>query len=248
MKTYFFVFFTLLTFTSLFAQVDTSDVLYMNDGMVFKGKIVEEREGVYIKLRGIDRHIFTAKVSEIKKVDRKTYVTNKLAPVYWRLAGGPGLPMGTFSDQPGRSGKFGFLFGGGATLNIENFAGLEFNGWWTRNAGNSTGEMPVDGAYEGFWLTSGVKYWNGNPEANGSYFSVGLGFAHFSLPSVEYSRYLNTRTGGRQSNGIAFSAGAGFIFQGRYEAGVQLLNTSVGRIDAVGQSISLLALIVAVRL
>ena len=208
-KTLILVFF-ILSF-KIFAQKNNDDVLYLKNGSVYRGKIVEKKEQI-VKLETYDKNIFAIQFADIQQIKqevslRKSSIQYKekgyvhyteLGPLAGSNRASNGVTTSAFSFQTVNGYKFNqYLFTGigiGADLYaVQTFVPivLSLRGDFTKK-GNKIPFYFVEGGYS-LNATSndvdGIKYQGGNT------FAAGLGLKIL----------FNENTG--------FVIGAGYRFQ-----------------------------------
>ena len=60
-----------LTFSATFAQNGYEDVVYLKNGSVIHGMIIEQVPNVSIKIQTVDRNIFVYKMEEVEKMTKE---------------------------------------------------------------------------------------------------------------------------------------------------------------------------------
>ena len=68
------IFFALFTSLSLSAQDDREDVVYLKDGSIYRGIIVEQMPGVSLKVETIGGNVFNVQISDIIKLTKEKKV------------------------------------------------------------------------------------------------------------------------------------------------------------------------------
>lgn len=126
MKRYFLFLVFLFTSISTFAQKDKQDVVYLKNGSVIRGEVVNLVPNETVKIKTMDGSIFAYPMSEVKEITKEPVVSSegKSKPYekrkgYIGLSLSASIPLGDFSDGAyGRAGtgsqvslvNFGYLF------------------------------------------------------------------------------------------------------------------------------------------
>jgi hypothetical protein len=122
----FYLLISALIFISLttIAQVDI-DIVYLKNGSIIKGKIIEEVPNQSIKIKTGDGNIFVYKIDEIEKITKETVEdeesfepfkkTSQNKGFIGSISGGLGIPVGELAN--------GWLLG----FNVTGNAGYVFN-------------------------------------------------------------------------------------------------------------------------
>jgi len=80
--TFSFIVFLFFAISSVFAQASV-DIIYLKNGSVIRGKIVEEKPGVSYKIQTKDGSVFVYKIEEVEKIEygaRGTVTGERLSP------------------------------------------------------------------------------------------------------------------------------------------------------------------------
>ena len=123
-----FCFSFLFVSTSLFAQIDFEDVLYLKDGSIIRGTIIEQIPTEYLKIELLGGSVLVYKMEDIEKIQReeihfsvKDFQKGKIVN---RGAGYKNIS------------EFGFLVGGAensgyrsAAFTMQTINGYQFNHW-----------------------------------------------------------------------------------------------------------------------
>jgi hypothetical protein len=72
--TLFFLLFSLLLSASLHAQEDREDVVYLKDGSIYRGLIVEQIPGVSLKVETIGGNVFNVQIGDVVKITKEKKV------------------------------------------------------------------------------------------------------------------------------------------------------------------------------
>lgn len=156
MKSFFSVIIIIFSVTLSFGQGDYNDIVYLKNGSIIRGVIIEQVPNESIKIKTIDGNVFVFQLSEIDKItkDYKKVINNvDSRKGYIAISGGYSIPIGEFGSN---------LIGSvpeaskGFQLNLINF-GYRFS----RNLGVSAvffGALnPVDDSYvEENWYYGGL--------------------------------------------------------------------------------------------
>jgi hypothetical protein len=81
------VFLLLIAAGPLTAQEFSEDVVYLKNGSIIRGTILEQKPGEYIKIATHDRNIWVFKMEEVEKITRETVVIKGKEPVMLRPDG-----------------------------------------------------------------------------------------------------------------------------------------------------------------
>jgi hypothetical protein len=91
MKTLFIIFVCTFITSMLCAQINHTDVIYLKNGNVYRGIIIEEVPNISYKIKTNDNNIFECKIEEIEKLTREFhtreagYIPGHLQPGYRRI-------------------------------------------------------------------------------------------------------------------------------------------------------------------
>lgn len=122
MKNYLTVLLFLLAATVSFGQSNYQDVVYLKNGSIIRGVIIEQIPNKSIKIETIDKSVFVFQLDEIEKITKETPpkikgvkddVTRRKG--YVGLSIGPSIPIGEFADLSNGLAKTG------VQLNLVNF-------------------------------------------------------------------------------------------------------------------------------
>ncbi len=73
MKKFFAVFVFVLLTSLLFGQGDYQDVVYLKNGSIIRGVIIEQVPNVSIKIETVDKNVFVYQIAEIEKITKEPY-------------------------------------------------------------------------------------------------------------------------------------------------------------------------------
>lgn len=124
------------------------DVIYLKNGSIAKGVIVEQTIGESVKLQTTDGNQFVYNINEIEKFDKETTISSvsqipvaiKRFKVAFDLTAGTGMSwLSGFNDATGLEGslKLSYLVGMGLTVPINDTWGFETGGYYLLRGGNS---------------------------------------------------------------------------------------------------------------
>jgi hypothetical protein len=195
----------LVCITSIFAQTATRDVVYLKNGSVIHGMIIETIPNVSIKIQTSDGNIFVYNFSDIEKYGKEsvpgTEAANPpmapMAPAMntspsFSIFGGASLPMGDFASTSSGAAKTGFA--GGVQFVTGGQVGLLISAFYSSNP---LDESAVSGAssvgnWQNIMALLGLKI--GTANASGANFFVapliGVNFGKSPEISFNESTYL----------------------------------------------------------
>ena len=75
-KLLFIIFFSIIAVTSTFSQQRMQDVVYLKDGTIIRGTIIEQVPDVSIKIQTKDKSVFVYKMEDILKITKEPIKTN----------------------------------------------------------------------------------------------------------------------------------------------------------------------------
>lgn len=166
MKNYFTLIF-ILAFALAKAQSNYQDVIYLKNGSVIHGMIIEQVPNQSIKIQTLDENIFVYKIDEIEKITKEekqkheTAQKDWSATTYFSFAINSAAPYGTFKDKYSNGGE-NALPGFSTSLSahfelIPNF-GLAAKYIYQRNAPDKNGYAdpsayysPTKFTFDGAW-------------------------------------------------------------------------------------------------
>ena len=134
MTKYLFSFFLLIAFTSFtYAQQNYQDVVYLKNGSIIRGMIIEQVPNKSIKIETSDKSLFVYQIDEVEKITKELARTDtrssKLSGKrkgYIGISMGASIPVGAYADPSDGAAKTG------VQLNLANFGYL-----FTENIGVS---------------------------------------------------------------------------------------------------------------
>ena len=114
--------FALIT-TLSFGQSNYQDVIYLKNGSIIRGVIIEQVPNKSIKIETADRSVFVYQIDEIEKIAKEEKVSNKnnesvRKKGFIGLELGANIPVGKFADENDGAAKTGFQ------INLINFGYL----------------------------------------------------------------------------------------------------------------------------
>jgi len=108
--------------TVSYGQNNYQDVVYLKNGSIIRGVIIEQVPNKSIKIETADRSVFVFQMDEIEKIAKETYPETKelknksdKRKGYIGLSIGPSIPISDFGDETAGSAKTGIQ------LNLVNF-------------------------------------------------------------------------------------------------------------------------------
>lgn len=124
MKKYLIVF-LLFSFTALtFGQNNYQDVIYLKDGNIIRGVIIEQVPDKLIKIETVDRSVFVYRMDEIEVIKKESTTPGKITSTTQKRKGfiglsiGASIPIGDFADKLDGAAQTGIQ------LNLINFGYL----------------------------------------------------------------------------------------------------------------------------
>jgi len=126
MTKYLFSLLLLVMFSSFaFSQQNYQDVVYLKNGSVIRGMIIEQVPNKSIKIETSDKSLFVYPIDEVEKITKEVAVNDsksvKLSAKrkgYIGISIGPSIPVGAFADHSDGAAKTG------VQLNLANFGYL----------------------------------------------------------------------------------------------------------------------------
>lgn len=112
---------------SIFSQSNLQDVVYLKNGSIIRGIIIEQIPNKSIKIQTADKSVFVYKLDEIEKITKEENTVNKKSRTNESKKGfigldvGANLPIGKFADENDGAAKTGFQ------INLINFGYLFSN-------------------------------------------------------------------------------------------------------------------------
>ena len=131
-----FVFAAFILTSAAFAQ-DMQDVVYLKNGSIIRGLVIEQVPGKSLKIRTRDGSVFVYTMEEVEKITKEEVVGTPAAP-----------PTGVY--EPGRFvlgvNPLGFIVGGVSWIGYEQYVGDNFT-YQLRGDVWTYGEEENDGGY-----------------------------------------------------------------------------------------------------
>ena len=198
------ILFALIT-TASFAQDNYQDVVYLKNGSVIRGIIIEQIPNKSIKIETADKSVFVYQIDEIEKITKEKYIVSKKDKGNVKKKGfiglelGANMPIGKFADINDGSAKIGFQ------INLINFGYL-----FSDNIGISLtwfgASNPIEGSKDYLWSHGGLLI--------GPLFSfpVSKKIDWDVKPTIGLSWASITNTNLNVSYSFAFNIGTGFRF------------------------------------
>lgn len=119
---------TLLLFavitTLSYAQGNYQEVVYLKNGSIIRGVIIEQVPNKIIKIQTADKSVYVYRMDEIEKITKEGFTKEKKAETFIKRKGyiglsfGPSLPVGEFADKSDGFAKKGLQ------INLVNFGYL----------------------------------------------------------------------------------------------------------------------------
>lgn len=136
-----------LCFGNLSAQTNLEDVVYLNNGSVIRGVIIEQIPGVSLKIKTNDGNIFVYDMKDVTKMHKEESYESKNSTQSYM----PKAPR----KEPGLAWLFSFLLpGGGQFYNGNIAAGVSFLTVPIITSGIAIAS-DVEGA---FWILGGINF------------------------------------------------------------------------------------------
>lgn len=121
MKKYLTLILLVLITTASFSQNNYQDVVYLKNGSIIRGIIIEQVPNKSIKIETSDRSVFVYQMDEIEKIAKEENIVNKQNSKKKGFIGlelGANIPIGKFADVNDGAAKTGFQ------INLINFGYL----------------------------------------------------------------------------------------------------------------------------
>lgn len=196
--------FSLITAMS-FGQSNYQDVVYLKNGSIIRGVIIEQIPNKSIKIETADRNVFVYQIDEIEKLTKENTVQNKIVNTSNKRKGfiglsiGASMPVGDFADKSNGGAKTG------VQLNLINFGYLFSDNFgitatWF-GAANAIDFDNVDPWSYGGLMTGPLLTFPISEKADWD-FKPMIGYSVTTLPDLGY--------GTEQAASIAFNLGTQF--------------------------------------
>ena len=111
--------------TIAFAQQNYQDVVYLKNGSIIRGMIIEQIPNKTIKIETADRSLFVYPIDDVEKITKEAVGSNtkyrnlsQKRKGYIGISLGPSIPLGDFSNPSSGAAKTGLH------LNLVNFGYL----------------------------------------------------------------------------------------------------------------------------
>lgn len=199
MKKYLTLILLVITATASFSQNNYQDVVYLKNGSVIRGVIIEQVPNQSIKIETADKSVFVYQMNEIEKITKEENIVHQKKG-FIGLELGANIPLGKFADENDGAAKTGFQ------INIINFGYL-----FSDNVGITAtwfgASNPLEGAGSDFlWSHGGLLI--------GPLFSIPVSekVAWDIKPMIGISWATITNTGLEGASSFAFNLGTGFRF------------------------------------
>lgn len=161
---------------------DTQDVVYLKNGSIIRGMIVEQIPGKSIKIQTRDGSVFVYPMEDIERMTREAQAEQAGGPATNKFA--VGGHVGTdITGGLGFGGGLAYILApGGASYGHEFAVDYFFHEYDESGSGESEYTDLSIIAFRANWL------WNYNPGQSGVYFITGVGFVYAMLDyTIEYS-------------------------------------------------------------
>lgn len=245
-----FLVFCFLACTAILnAQTPNCDAIYLKNGTVFRGDIVEQVPCTYYKIHTFDNNTLIIKSAEVERVTKEydPAIINEaklpLPLITYRTFGGFSLPRGGFESMPGACAKSGFLLGGGTTFNLDRQVGIDVLCIWAHNPGREKESVLARGSYDALMLLPGFRFTNSDPVNFYGYVTVNLGYSYTFGPDFKYGSLYPWQSATMKNSAVfSFSLGAGY--KNTYEAGFIYLASGSVPVSGTTQAIDLLGFLV----
>lgn len=201
--------FIFLCLVSLRAQNNTRDVVYLKNGSIIKGLVLEVIPNDTIKIQISDGSIFVYSMSEVEKIQKETITSSRSkvphsvytsVPVQentesrvWALSimGGVAFPTGDFADVNNGAVKTGYIVGMQFAFGMP--IGLLVNASYTSNPSHVVDVLASQyngngssGKWQSILIIAGVKVGTANSTGVNLFFAPIFGFNVSSSPEIDY--------------------------------------------------------------
>jgi hypothetical protein len=203
-----FLFLIVLGFITTFASAQNNyqDVVYLKNGSIIRGTIIEQVPGKSIKIETADKSVFVYKMDEIEKLTKEENIAIKGKQYSGKKRGciglsvGANIPVGKFADENDGAAKTGFQ------INLINFGYLFSDNIGITATWFGASNPIVDGGSDYLWSHGGLLV--------GPLFSfpVSEKIEWDVKPMVGLSWASITNTNLEMASSFAFSLGTGFRF------------------------------------
>ncbi|GEM_PF-142189 len=203
----------ILSATIICAQITTKDVVYLKNGSIIKGSIIELIPEKTIKIQTSDGSIFVYATSEIERISKETVQSSETISIFggggqslpsrFSIFGGTAIPVGDFASETSADGgwaKTGFT--AGAQFVTGGQIGFLVHASYTMNPTKIT-ENPFpyhatieSGSWSSILLLAGPKIGTTNPAGTNFFFAPVLGVNIGGTPKLTgkisdtYSQYI----------------------------------------------------------
>ena len=124
MKKIFALFVFVFISSIMFAQNNYQDVVYLKNGSIIRGVLIEQVPNKSIKIETADKNVFVYQIDEIEKITKEEIIRGRRYNAFKRrgyigLSLGASIPVGDFADESNGAAKtglrlnlidFGYLF------------------------------------------------------------------------------------------------------------------------------------------
>ena len=108
MKNFVVIFLFLFIFSGLFAQEKMQDVVYLKDGSIVRGVVIEQIVGESVKIQTMDGSIFVYKMNNVSKITKEPIISVKEIDVSAK----PKTPVVLSTKSPGTAAVLSVLVPG----------------------------------------------------------------------------------------------------------------------------------------
>jgi hypothetical protein len=197
----------LLCMASLRAQNSTRDVVFLKNGSIVKGSIVELIPSLSVKIQTADGSIFVYAMAEIEKIEKEMIATaqpvisssalpnqetTETGRTKFSIFGGAAFPVGDFAEESNGSAKTGFTFGmqivGGGQVGFLIHASYASNSTSLGEyMANSYGASGSSSSWGSILMLTGIKVGTTNPTGTNFFFAPLLGINIGTSPKVDFA-------------------------------------------------------------
>jgi hypothetical protein len=192
----------------LCAQLPNGDKLYLKNGSIIRGRILEVIPDSIVKIQTRDGNVFVYTISETSKISKDTTAEKEtIMPIdlldkdfypAFSIFGGMAIPTGDFAKQSGGSAKTGYTVG---TQYVSGGAfGWLLMGSWSIDRLNFSSELSDNGVvlesnnWQSIFVLTGIKIGIADPSGIQFFFSPVIGMLFGTIPKIKLtlsSGYLN---------------------------------------------------------
>jgi hypothetical protein len=221
-----------------FSQTVSRDVIYLKNGSIIRGVILEIVPGQTIKIQTADSSVFIYPLADIIKTEKVTIQaptpaviadTNKNADKgvvkkMFSIYGGVAVPAGDFAKESNGGAQTGFSIGAQYAWYPDEIGWL-VDASYTKNACKISSAAGADiGNWQSFLILIGLKVGTTNQSKMNVYFSPQLGILFGTSPEISYN---DGSTSIKMSSGsctsFAYGAAVEFNFNNRILLGAKYI-------------------------